>query len=98
MARAGATPGLKIEVEVTTLAELDEALAAGADLILLDNMAPQALSKAVARTAGRATLEASGGVTLENLRAVAETGVDYVSLGALTHTVLPLDISLEVLL
>ena len=97
-ARQGAPPGLKVEVEVTTLDELDEALAAAADLVLLDNMTPPQLRQAVARTAGRAKLEASGGVTLENLRAVAESGVDYVSLGALTHTVRPLDISLEVLL
>jgi nicotinate-nucleotide pyrophosphorylase (carboxylating) len=96
-ARRGAPPGLRVEVEVTSLAELDEALAAAAELILLDNMPLDQMRQAVARTAGRVRLEASGGVTLENLRAVAETGVDYVSLGALTHTVRPLDISLEVL-
>ena len=84
-------------MEVTTLDELDEALAAGAELVLLDNMTPERMRQAVAHAGGRARLEASGGVTLDNLRAVAESGVDYVSLGALTHTVRPLDISLEVL-
>jgi nicotinate-nucleotide pyrophosphorylase (carboxylating) len=98
LVRRGASPGLKVEVEVTTLEELDEALAAAADLVLLDNMSPSQMRQAVARADGRVKLEASGGVTLENLREVAEAGVDYVSLGALTHTVRPLDVSLEVLL
>jgi nicotinate-nucleotide pyrophosphorylase (carboxylating) len=93
-----AAPGQRVEVEVTTLAELDEALAAGAELILLDNFDPPGLLAAVERTAGRARLEASGGITLENLPAVSRTGVHYVSLGALTHSAGALDFSLEVLL
>ena len=69
---------------------------AGADTILLDNMHPGLLREAVARTAGRARLEASGGITLDTVRAVAETGVDAISIGALTHSVTALDVSLEV--
>jgi nicotinate-nucleotide pyrophosphorylase (carboxylating) len=94
-ARAAAPHTLKIEVEVTTLAELDEALAAGADVVLLDNMDPPTMALAVRQTAGRALLEASGGITLETVRAVAETGVDLISVGALTHSAPALDISLE---
>ncbi len=96
-ARRRAAPGMRVEVEVTTLAELDEALAAGADLILLDNFDVDSLRAAVARAAGRARLEASGGITLDNLAAVAATGVDYISLGALTHSAGALDFSLEVI-
>lgn len=92
--RAG--PGKNVEVEVTTIAELDEALAAGATLILLDNFDTAGLRGAVAHTAGRARLEASGGITFANLREVAETGVDFISLGALTHSAGVLDFSLEV--
>ncbi|HEX5502272.1 MAG TPA: carboxylating nicotinate-nucleotide diphosphorylase [Thermomicrobiales bacterium] len=95
-ARRRTAPMQLVEVEVTNLAELDEALAAGADVILLDNCDEAALRAAVARAAGRARLEASGGVTLANLAAVARTGVDYVSLGALTHSAGALDFSLEV--
>lgn len=95
MARARAPHGLKIEVEVTTLAELEEALAAGADIVLLDNMDVPTMAEAVRQTAGRALLEASGGVTLERARAIAETGVDLISVGALTHSAGSLDISLE---
>ena len=76
---------------------MQEAIDAGADTILLDNMAIDELRAAVALTAGRAKLEASGGVTLDTVRAVAETGVDYVSVGALTHSARSLDVSLEVL-
>ena len=94
-AREAAPHTLKIEVEVTTLAELDEALAAGADIILLDNMDPPLLAQAVRQTQGRALLEASGGITLATIRAVAETGVDLISVGALTHSAPALDISLE---
>jgi nicotinate-nucleotide pyrophosphorylase (carboxylating) len=89
--------GATVEVEAETLEQVQEALASGADMILLDNMAPPELSEAVALTAGRATLEASGGVTLENVRAVAETGVDFISIGALTHSARALDVSMEVL-
>ena len=91
-----AHPELTIEVEVDDLAQLDEALGARADSILLDNMGPSLLREAVARTAGRARLEASGGITLDTVRAVAETGVDAISIGALTHSVTALDVSLEV--
>lgn len=95
-ARARAPHSLAIEVEVTTLEELEEALAAGADWILLDNMDLETIREAVQRTTGRAKLEASGGVTLERVRAIAETGVDAVSVGALTHSVRALDLSLEI--
>jgi nicotinate-nucleotide pyrophosphorylase (carboxylating) len=93
-ALAEAPEGVMVEVECATLEELDEALAAGVRRILLDNMDPAALREAVQRTAGRAELEASGGVTLDTVRAVAETGVDYISVGALTHSAPALDLSL----
>jgi nicotinate-nucleotide pyrophosphorylase (carboxylating) len=92
-----ATPGQVVEVEVTTLDELDEALGAGATLILLDNFSTDLMRAAVAHTGGRARLEASGGITLDNLADVARTGVNYISLGALTHSAGVLDFSLEVL-
>jgi nicotinate-nucleotide pyrophosphorylase (carboxylating) len=92
-----AAPGQVVEVEVTTLAELDEALRAGAALILLDNFSVDLLRQAVSQTNGRARLEASGGISLHNLAEVARTGVDFVSLGALTHSAGALDFSLEVL-
>ncbi len=94
-ARAGAPHTLKIEIEVTTLAELEQALDAGADIVMLDNMDLATMRQAVAMTAGRANLEASGGVTLDTVRAVAETGVDLISVGALTHSAPALDISLR---
>jgi nicotinate-nucleotide pyrophosphorylase (carboxylating) len=97
-ARDRAAPGQLVEVEVTTLAELDEALRAGAPLILLDNFSPDLMRAAVAEANGRARLEASGGITLANLREVAETGVDFISLGALTHSAGVLDFSLEVII
>ena len=93
-ALAAAPEGMKVEVECASLAELDEALSAGAAHILLDNMQPEELREAVARARGRATLEASGGVTLDTVRAIAETGVDFVSVGALTHSAPALDLSL----
>jgi len=89
-----ATP-LPIEVECDTLEQVSEAVAAGAEAILLDNMSPDQLRSAAALARGRARLEASGGVTLENVRAVAETGVDEISVGALTHSARSLDVSLE---
>jgi nicotinate-nucleotide pyrophosphorylase (carboxylating) len=95
--RAAGTQGLAIEVEADTLAQVDEALAAGVDRILLDNMSPEELREAVARVRGRAVLEASGGVSLDTVRLIAETGVDFVSVGALTHSAPSLDVSLEVL-
>ena len=88
---------VSIEVECDTLDQVREALDAGADGILLDNMSTAELREAVSFAAGRARLEASGGVTLENVRAVAETGVDVISVGALTHSSRSLDVSLEVL-
>lgn len=97
-ARAGAPHTLRIEVEVTTLAELDEALAAGADIVLLDNMTNNQMAEAARRANGRALLEASGGVTLERVRSIAATGVDLISVGALTHSAPALDISLELTL
>ncbi len=87
-------PGLPLEVECRTSAEVDEALDAGAPRILLDNMSPSELRAAVARVRGRAELEASGGVTLQTLREIASTGVDFVSVGALTHSAPALDLSL----
>jgi nicotinate-nucleotide pyrophosphorylase (carboxylating) len=88
-------PELPLEIEVRDAAEIDEALAAGAGHLLLDNMSPPQLRAAVAQVAGRAQLEASGGVTLETLRAVAGTGVDFVSMGSLTHSAPALDVSLS---
>ncbi|MEE9277392.1 MAG: nicotinate-nucleotide diphosphorylase (carboxylating), partial [Dehalococcoidia bacterium] len=97
-ALAAAGPATAVEVEVTSAGELDEALEAGAHAILLDNFKAEDLPLVVARAHERgATTEASGGITLAGLRAVAESGVDYISLGALTHSVVPLDISLRVL-
>nr|MDP9135954.1 carboxylating nicotinate-nucleotide diphosphorylase [Actinomycetota bacterium] len=93
-ALAGAPDGVTVEVEVESLEELDEALAAGIGRVLLDNMGPELLRAAVERADGRAVLEASGGITLENVRAVAEAGVDFVSVGALTHSAPALDVSL----
>ena len=87
--------GVRVQVEVTDLEQLDEVLSAGADAVLLDNMPLGALREAVARCRGRALTEASGGITLENVRAVAETGVDLISVGALTHSAPALDVSLE---
>ena len=94
-AREGAPHLLKVEVEVTDLAQLQEALVAGAEVILLDNMPPALMAQAVALTAGRALLEASGGVTLDTVAAIAATGVDYISVGRLTHSAPALDLSLE---
>jgi nicotinate-nucleotide pyrophosphorylase (carboxylating) len=87
-------PELALEVECRSIAEIDEALAAGAASLLLDNMSPDQLRAAVAHVDGRATLEASGGVTLETLKEVASTGVDFISMGAITHSAPALDLSL----
>lgn len=86
----------KIEVETRNLDELKEALAVRADIIMLDNMSPELMKEAVAITNGRAVLEASGGITNETLRAVAESGVDIISIGALTHSVKAFDISMYI--
>lgn len=88
--------GLRIEVETETLAEVREALDAGADIIMLDNMPLDRMREAVALIAGRCPVEASGNVTLDTVRAIAETGVTFISVGALTHSVKALDISLKV--
>ena len=87
-------PDLPLEVECSTPAEVDEALAAGAARILLDNMRPDELRAMVALVAGNAELEASGGISLETLRAHADSGVDFISVGALTHSAPALDLSL----
>lgn len=89
------TPGIPVEVEVDSLDDLDAALAAKPEWILLDNMDVATMAEAVRRVAGRAKLEASGGVKLETVRAIAETGVDAISAGALTHSARALDISLD---
>ena len=87
---------MKVEVEVTALEQIDAALAGGADIILLDNMRNDDMREAVRRIGGRALTECSGNVTLETIRERAETGVDLISAGALTHSAKALDISLEV--
>jgi nicotinate-nucleotide pyrophosphorylase (carboxylating) len=102
-AKDRAAPGQRVEIEVTNLDELDVAIEAGADMVLLDNFVGNdgdvtRLRQAVERAAGRVLLEASGGVTHETLPAIARTGVDYASLGALTHSAGSLDFSLEVVL
>jgi nicotinate-nucleotide pyrophosphorylase (carboxylating) len=89
-----ASPDLPLEVECRDVEEIDEALAAGATRILLDNMSPEQLRQAVGHVGGRATLEASGGITLDNLREIATTGVEFISIGALTHSAAALDLSL----
>ncbi|NLJ26922.1 MAG: carboxylating nicotinate-nucleotide diphosphorylase [Deltaproteobacteria bacterium] len=94
-ARRGAPHTLKIEVEVENLDELEEALEEGADIVLLDNFPLDRLKEAVIRNRGRALLEASGGITLERVRAIAETGVNFISSGALTHSARAIDLSLE---
>lgn len=94
--RAKAGHMVKIEVETRSLEELEEALAVGADVIMLDNMDCATMAEAVKRTAGRAKLEASGNITLENIAEVAKTGVDIISLGALTHSVTCFDISMKI--
>ncbi|HQR78961.1 MAG TPA: carboxylating nicotinate-nucleotide diphosphorylase [Actinomycetota bacterium] len=88
-------PGLPVEVEVDSLEQLEEVLAAGADLVLLDNFTPEQMREAVSVNAGRALLEASGGLTLASAAAVAGTGVDFVAIGALTHSVTALDIGAD---
>jgi nicotinate-nucleotide pyrophosphorylase (carboxylating) len=91
-----AYPGLPLEIEVDTLEQARAVIDAGADLVLLDNMAPAQMREAVAYSAGRARLEASGRLTLDNAREVAETGVDYLAVGALTHSAPVLDIGLDI--
>jgi len=95
MAKQKAPPGIKVEVEVITTEEAIEAADAGADIIMLDNMSLEEMRHAAELIKNRTLLEASGGINLENIREVAETGVDFISIGALTHSVKSLDISLE---
>ena len=87
---------IKIEVEVTTVAEAEEALKAGAQLLLLDNMSNREMRNAVEINKGRALLEASGGINLTTVKEVAATGVDLISVGALTHSAEALDISMDI--
>jgi len=90
-----ANTGLQVQVEVDRIDQIEPALAAGAERLLLDNMAPPMLREAVALVAGRVPLEASGGVNLENIRAIAETGVDFISLGRITQSAPAVDIGLD---
>ena len=95
LALARASHTIKVEVEVESLAELREAVEAGAHIIMLDNMSVDLMRQAMDIVAGRAVVEASGGITMETVRAVAETGVDLISIGSLTHSTAALDISLD---
>lgn len=95
-ARQNAPSSSRVEVEVITAEEAVEAVGAGADIVLLDNMNVEEIRRAVWMVGGHAQLEASGGITLDNVRAVAETGVDFISVGALTHSPMALDVSLNI--
>ncbi len=97
LARKAAKRDMKVEVEAAALDQVREALEAGADVIMLDNMSVEEMKKAVRMARGKARLEASGNVTLRNVRQIAETGVDYVSVGALTHSAPAADISMKFL-
>src|SRR5208337_1090849 len=88
--------GYHVEVEITSLAELEDAITAGADGVLLDNMSPEEVRKCVERAAGRVRLEVSGGINASNIRAYAEAGVDYISVGALTHSAAAVDINFRI--
>lgn len=94
-AKLNAPKGIKVEVEVTNLKEVDEAVSAGADIIMFDNMSPAQMRRAVKKIPTQIKTEASGNITADNVRAVAETGVNFISIGALTHSSKALDISLE---
>ncbi len=94
-AKRNAPPGLEVEVEVNTFEEALEAADAGADIIMLDNMSTDEMRRVTGQIGGRARIEASGGITLDNVRAAAGTGVNFISIGALTHSSKALDISLE---
>jgi nicotinate-nucleotide pyrophosphorylase (carboxylating) len=96
LARARGSALLRVEVEITHLDQLEEAIATGADIVLLDNMDDASMAEAVRRTAGRVPLEASGGITFERLPRVAATGVDFVSMGAITQSARAVDISFEI--
>jgi nicotinate-nucleotide pyrophosphorylase (carboxylating) len=94
--KRNAPAGIKIEAEATTVQEVEDAVEVGVDIIMLDNMSIEDMKTAVQLIAGRAEIEASGGINLKTVRAVAETGVDFISVGALTHSYKALDISLEI--
>jgi nicotinate-nucleotide pyrophosphorylase (carboxylating) len=91
----GANTGLQVQVEIDRIDQIEPALAAGADRLLLDNMSPPMLREAVALVGGRVPLEASGGINLDTIRAIAETGVDYVSVGRITQSAPAVDIGLD---
>jgi len=94
-ARAYVGPDTKVEVEIDSVDDLDAVIEAGADIVMLDNMDPETMRAAVELAAGRCVLEASGGITLETVRAVAETGVDWISVGWITHSAPALDVALD---
>ncbi len=96
LTRQQAPAGMRVQIEVTTVDEARQALEARAEELLLDNMPPEDMRRVVEMTRGRAVLEASGGISLDNVRRVAETGVDYISVGAITHSARALDMSLQV--
>jgi len=98
LAREAAPPDMRVQIEVTSVDEAREALAAGAHELLLDNMSPEEMRRVADLAKGKAVLEASGGITLANARRVAESGVDYISVGAITHSAPALDLSLELTL
>jgi nicotinate-nucleotide pyrophosphorylase (carboxylating) len=95
-ARRHRPSGLPIEVEITSLAELEDAIRAGADAVLLDNLTPAEVGRCVARAGGHVRVEVSGGINADNIRAYAETGVDYISVGALTHSAPAVDINFRI--
>lgn len=97
-ANARASHTIKVEIEVDTIAQLKEVLDAGADLVLLDNMSTEQMREAVKIADGRAVVEASGGITLETVRAIAETGVDIISVGALTHSAPAMNVGLDMVI
>ena len=94
-ARAQLGRDVEVEVEIDSVRDLEPAIAAGADVVMLDNMRPAQMLTCVERAAGRCLLEASGGITLRNIRRVAETGVDYISVGWITHSAPALDVALD---
>lgn len=94
-ARAHVGEGVDVEVEIESLADLEEVIAAGADVVMLDNMPPAEMRRAVEAAAGRCVLEASGGITLDSVREVADTGVDLISVGWITHSAAALDVALD---
>ena len=96
LVRSRASFYMKVEVEVTNHLEVKEAIDAGADILLLDNMTPEEMKKAVSLAKGKCLTEASGGVNLTSVKAIAATGVDFISVGAITHSIKAMDISLEV--